>query len=106
MYIDVKRRPAWLLALLVLIAALLLCALALRASRGGEVREESAQAIREAVRRSALQCYAVEGVYPPNLKYLTEHYGLVVNEEDFYISYDAFASNQPPDIRVRPRQHG
>ena len=106
MYIDVKRRPAWLLALLVLIAALLLCALALRTSRGGEVSEESAQAIREAVRRSALQCYAVEGVYPPNLKYLTEHYGLVVNEEDFYISYDAFASNQPPDIRVRPRQHG
>ena len=61
-------------------------------------------AIRDAVQRSALQCYAVEGVYPPSLEYLQDNYGLQINTEDFYVTYDAFASNLPPAIRVTSRR--
>ena len=67
---------------------------------GRDLGEESAAAIRDAIRQSALQCYAVEGVYPPNLAYLQDNYGLTVNTDDFYITYDAFASNLPPTLRV------
>ena len=35
--------------------------------------------------------------------YLTENYGLQVNTEDFYVTYDAFASNLMPTITVRER---
>ena len=35
-----------------------------------------------AVQQSALQCYTVEGAYPPNLEYLEENYGLRVNTTD------------------------
>ena len=63
-------------------------------------RETFAAAIREAVQRSALQCYVVEGVYPPNLQYLEDNYGLQVNTEDYYVSYEAFASNLPPTVKV------
>lgn len=62
--------------------------------------DESAKAIRYAVERSARQCYVVEGVYPPNLEYLEDNYGLQVNRRDFYITYDAFASNMPPAVQV------
>ena len=65
-----------------------------------DLEDSGATAIREAVRRSALQCYAVEGVYPPNLRYLEENYGLQVNTEDYYISYEACASNLPPTVKV------
>ena len=83
---------------------LLLGALALLFSDGGrDLDESSALAIREAVQRSALQCYAVEGVYPPDLQYLEDNYGLQVNQEDFYVTYDAFASNLPPTVRVTRR---
>ena len=41
-----------------------------------DISTESTAAIREAVERSARQCYAVEGIYPPNLQYLQDHYGL------------------------------
>ena len=100
MYSDrAKKKTGWI----VLIAALLLLALLLTLSfghSGRDLGEESAAAIRETVRRAALQCYVVEGVYPPDLQYLEDHYGLQINTEDFYVVYDCFASNLPPTIRV------
>ena len=66
-----------------------------------DISTESTAAIREAVERSARQCYAVEGIYPPNLQYLQDHYGLQVNTKDFYVRYEAFASNLPPQVIVK-----
>ncbi|MBQ9329513.1 MAG: hypothetical protein IJ221_00775 [Oscillibacter sp.] len=104
MYSDAKKRRRWPLAAAALLLAVVILA-AGRTGRSAALDEESASAIREAVRRSALQCYVVEGVYPPSLAYLTENYGLQVNTEDFYVTYDAFASNLPPTVRVTARQH-
>lgn len=56
--------------------------------------------VHNAIRSAALTCYAVEGIYPPNLDYLKEHYGLVYDEKVYTVSYDAFASNIFPDIVV------
>ena len=64
------------------------------------LEDSGTEAIRAAVQRSALQCYAVEGVYPSSLEYLEENYGLQVNHEDYYVTYEAFASNMPPTVRV------
>ena len=104
MYSDaVKKRGAlrWIaLALLILLAAALLIVW----KPGRDLGDESAAAIREAICRSALQCYAVEGVYPPNLQYLQDNYGLEVNTEDFYVTYDAFASNLPPTVLVTSKK--
>lgn len=92
-----RSRLLWVIAL-ALCLALVLGVIALKPGR--DLSEESAAAIRDAVQRSARQCYVVEGVYPPSLDYLTENYGLQVNTEDFYVTYDAFASNLPPTVRV------
>ena len=64
------------------------------------LEDSGTEAIRAAVQRSALQCYAVEGVYPSSLEYLEENYGLQVNTRDFYVTYEAFASNLPPTVVV------
>ena len=105
MYTDKKRRYGLWLALagLVLVIGISLSSLVGKMS-GRHVEEGSAAALKAAVLRSAHQCYAVEGMYPPSLEYLEEHYGLQVNHSKFYISFDAFASNLPPDIRVTPRK--
>lgn len=68
-----------------------------------DIRAGSAASIRETVLRAAAQCYAVEGAYPPSLSYLEENYHLIINHRDFIVSYDAFASNLPPDVRVLVR---
>jgi len=104
MYSDsIKRRPRFLWAALALIALLASLVLLLERFEERDLGQESAAAIREAVRRSALQCYAVEGVYPPDLQYLEDNYGLQVNTREYYITYDAFASNLPPAIYVTAR---
>ena len=71
---------------------------------GKENTEETTRSLKEAIQRSALQCYVVEGVYPPDLDYLKENYGLTVNSKDYYIDYEIFAENLPPEIRVIPRK--
>ncbi len=104
MYTDrVKKRTGWLVLLLVLLLFAALLALCFgRSAR--DVSEEGAAAIHETVRRGALQCYVVEGVYPPDLQYLEDNYGLQINTEDYYVVYDSFASNLPPTIRVIRRE--
>lgn len=105
MYVDRKPRR-WPLAVVLGAAVCLtvcLCVWSARLSRGN-LEEEGAAALRDAIRRSALQCYAVEGVFPPTLDYLEEKYGVQVNREKFVVSYDIFASNQPPDVRVAVRR--
>lgn len=61
---------------------------------------QSKRQLEQAIRRSCVACYAAEGVYPPNVEYLKEHYGLQVDEEAYMIVYDIFAENLMPDITV------
>ena len=100
MYSDKVKTRVGVVILAVAILAVILLVYAMAGDSGKDLGEESAAAIQEAVQRSALQCYVVEGVYPPDLEYLQNNYGLQVNTEDFYVTYEAFASNLPPTVRV------
>ncbi len=61
---------------------------------------EGRQQLENAIRRAAVACYAAEGVYPPSLDYLEQHYGIQVDETRYMVSYDIFASNLMPEITV------
>lgn len=63
-------------------------------------QEESLQ---KAVNHIVVQCYAVEGTYPPDLEYLENHYGLTYNHELFFIDYQAYGTNMYPDITILRR---
>ena len=67
-------------------------------SRGRETEDK--QQLEEALRRAAVTCYAVEGIYPPSVEYMVEHYGLQIDSRRFAVSYTAFAENLMPDITV------
>ncbi len=99
---PVKRRTGLYVFLLALLLFAVMVGLVFLHS-GRDISEEGAAAIRETVHRSALQCYVVEGVYPPDLEYLQRNYGLAVNTEDYVVVYDCFSSNLPPTVRVVAR---
>ena len=103
MYSDKKKKHTFWIWIVLALAAIFVLVYTFAGHSGEDLTEESAAAIQEAVRRCAMQCYVVEGVYPENLSYLEENYGLQINTRDFYVRYDAFASNLPPDIRVRAK---
>lgn len=58
------------------------------------------ESLENALARDVSQCYAVEGVYPSDLAYLTEHYGLTYNEDLFFVDYQSIGGNIYPDITV------
>ncbi len=68
------------------------------AERGAN--EEKYDILKDALGRSIVQCYAIEGFYPPNVEYLEKNYGLIVNHDKYIISYNVFASNIMPEFDV------
>ena len=63
-------------------------------------KAEGARILEESVRRSAAACYAAEGMYPPDLDYLQEHYGLQIDRSRYTVFYEIFAENLMPEITV------
>ncbi len=62
--------------------------------------QSEAETLSISVMRLSVHCYAVEGFYPPDLTYLVEHYGLTYQSEKYFIDYQCFAKNIPPEITI------
>ena len=92
-----------LLLPLAAVAAVLWFATAVDSLDSGRSEEDLRQ-LEETLRRSCVACYAAEGVYPPNLEYLEDHYGIRVDEERYAVFYSAFADNLMPEITVVVRE--
>lgn len=88
----------WLVGLVIVTVIILV---SIQGSR--YVEESRKDTIAKAVKQAALQCYTVEGYYPSNLEYLIEHYGLMVNQNRYIISYQSLSSNEMPVIQVLVR---
>jgi len=97
-----KRRIS--LVPLLLVAALVFTLTAVAGLERGKKEQDILQ-LEQALHRTAVACYAVEGIYPPNVAYMQETYGLQYDENRFVVHYDLFASNFMPDITVMERSH-
>lgn len=104
-----RKKPFWapllrgLLLPAVCIAVLVFFSTALDSLNSGHEEEDQRQ-LEEALRRGCVACYAAEGIYPPNLDYLKERYGVQVDEERYVVMYDVFADNLMPDVTVLVNQ--
>jgi hypothetical protein len=87
----------------VLLAGALLAGAAAELAVAPAARRESRELVEAAVRRSAVQCYAIEGAYPRSLQELRDRYGLSVDETRWMVDYRYMADNLSPDITVLPR---
>ena len=62
--------------------------------------QRSQETLRKAITRACIQCYAIEGRYPPSVEYLEENYGIQIDHDKYNVFYDGFASNIMPEITV------
>ena len=60
----------------------------------------SAATLEKAIKRAAVQCYAIEGFYPSEVAYLEDHYGIIVDSSRYTVEYRSFSSNNIPTIKV------
>ena len=98
-----RRRTAKRIAVTVVLV-LIMAAVALAVWVGMEhARDQAVASVRESVLNAAKQCCSVEGSYPASLEYLEHSYGLVINHEDYLVSYEWFADNVLPSVVVTAR---
>ena len=62
--------------------------------------QQGVRQLEDAIRKAAVACYAAEGVYPPTLEYLKEHYGIRIAEDRYTVYYEIFGDNLMPEITV------
>lgn len=70
-----------------------------------DTRRRQQESLENAIIRGVAYCYTVEGAYPESLDYLKEHYGLMYDENLFFVDYRVTAPNILPDITVMERRN-
>jgi len=87
----------------IILTALVVCGVIWgAAATQGQASEQAQKLTEESIRRAAVQCYALEGIYPVNIEYLVDHYGIRPDTDRFIIHYQFIADNLLPDIDVIP----
>jgi len=59
----------------------------------------AAATLERAIKKAAVQCYAIEGFYPPDVNYLVERYGIIIDPK-YIVDYRGEISNDMPSIQV------
>lgn len=62
--------------------------------------EKQQESLENAIARDIVQCYSIEGQYPPTLEYMEEHYGLAYDKSTFFVDYQPIAANLYPDYTI------
>jgi hypothetical protein len=102
-FANVKARRTeilgWLRSILfvIVISAVLIVGIFYISNMGNE---QGLKLTKEAAVRTMIECYAIEGIYPPNVQYMVDNYNLSYDDTKYFIHYDAFASNIMPTIDV------
>jgi hypothetical protein len=91
--------------MMVFIVACVVLALIFSGSLNNKVSATQTTFLEDAVRRSAVQCYALEGAFPTNLNYLEENYGLIIDHTNYVVYYEQMGGNLIPQIRVVALKH-
>lgn len=63
-------------------------------------QEESMKQMEDTIQKAVLNCYAIEGNYPPTIEYVEQHYGLQIDHDRYNVFYEIFAQNIMPEITV------
>ncbi|MPN44880.1 hypothetical protein SDC9_192447 [bioreactor metagenome] len=65
-----------------------------------QIKEQESQRLTDALKKAALNCYIMEGAYPDSADYLISRYGIIIDQDEYHVFYDVYASNMMPVIRV------
>ncbi|MDR1292566.1 MAG: hypothetical protein LBJ91_04115 [Clostridiales Family XIII bacterium] len=100
-----EKRSYWALKLLLFVAAAVGAAVLVwnvASSLDRSQQDESMKMGKEAIVRATVQCYSLEGRYPPDLGYLERNYGLTLDKGRYVYHYRTIGENIMPRIDLLP----
>lgn len=95
-----KTKSKLLVLIVVLCVVVVVAALGIMSYVNAQSAEQGAQTLRESILDAAVQCYAIEGQYPPSVDYLKDNYGITINDDTYTVYYEVFAPNVAPTVEV------
>ena len=99
-YKKQSNKPSgFLLSVCVFLAVILLFIGGLSSLSDSTMRLQK-EILENAITRSVTYCYTVEGVYPENLDYLKDNYGIQIDEDRYAVFYEIEGANLMPVITV------
>jgi hypothetical protein len=103
-----EKKSYWALKLLLFVAAAvaavaLVWNVASSLDRSSQI--EGLKVDKEAIVRATVQCYSLEGRYPPDLDYLEINYGLTLDRDRYVYHYQTVGENMMPRIDLFPLQN-
>jgi len=103
---DLKKRifSSYTLSLATFIAIVVLFIYGIATISNSSVVNDQ-EILTEAIKRDVVHCYCIEGMYPPNVKYMQDHYGLTYDEDKFIVDYEYIGSNIMPKVMIIPKQN-
>lgn len=60
--------------------------------------------LEKAINHDIIHCYCVEGMYPPSVKYMEDHYGLIYDSSKFIVDYEYIGANIMPRVMIISKQ--
>lgn len=98
---SILKGSQWI-SLLMMAVTIIVIIVAVR-SFDGKSNRLGVETLENTIEQYAVACYATEGSYPPDLAYLEDHYGLILDESLYIYEYEIFGSNVMPIVTVIER---
>ena len=67
---------------------------------GSKAEKDKTEELKKSIMTASIECYAIEGMYPPSIEYLEDNYSIQINRDKYNVFYNGFASNMLPDITI------
>ena len=95
------RETKGILFTVVILAVVILFFYAAVGGASGKADSSSAASLEKAIKKAAVQCYAIEGFYPPDVTYLESHYGIIIDQKKYVVDYRCEGENLIPTVSVK-----
>lgn len=96
-----KKRISRLTVLSVILFALIVAWFMISVGNAGSAADKKrTESVYSTVMNGAVLCYSIEGEYPPDLDYLTENYGVIIDSDKYVVDYRYFGANIRPTVTV------
>lgn len=102
---DLKKRifSSFTLSIIVFVAVIGIFIFGISAVSNSSVVNDK-EILTEAINKDIVHCYCVEGMYPPNVKYMKDHYGLTYDDKKFIVDYEYVGANIMPKVMIIQKQ--
>lgn len=98
---DFKKRilNSFTISVIIFVAVIVLFVFGISSISNSSVVNDK-EILTEAIERDIVHCYCVEGMYPPSVKYMQEHYGLTYDADKYIVDYEYIGGNIMPKFMI------